>query len=156
MKARRNGICHECWDEIDKGEEVVYRDVTGTGQRSMIHATHINLPKRHLDTFGKRWGGGADPTTPGRNGRKSRSEERKTIAVYDPETKKRIYLGTAGSKEEAEELRRKHYDEVCVDREACHHRCHVADRGGPMSYAERQRRRQDKIRAGMPRYEQAS
>ena len=136
MKARKAGTCHLCWDEIDKGEEVMYRDVTGTGNRSMIHATHLNLPPRYV-TGKRRWGGvnGTDPTQVGKNnGRRERSKL-PVVATLDGE---RVYLGRAHTNGQKDEMLAKFYDEHCPDRWTCHHKVHVAARGGPKSEADKQ------------------
>lgn len=149
VKARKAGICHECWDEIDKGEDVVYRDVTGTGERSMIHATHINLPTRHV-TGKRRWGGvnGTDPTQVGKGGG---IRAKGTMPVVATLNKERFYLGRAHSKGQKDEMLRKFYDEHCDDRYSCHHAVHVEARGGPMTDAEKQAERAARIKAGMPK-----
>lgn len=147
MKARKAGMCHECWDEIEKGEDVVYRDVMGTGERSMIHATHVNLPPRHV-VGTRRWGGiqGSDPTQPGRGpGRKTNK-----MPVVATLNRERFYLGRAYTKGQKDEMLRKFYDEHCDDRFTCTHAVHVEARGGALSPAQRQAERTARIKAGMP------
>jgi hypothetical protein len=91
----------------------------------MIHGWHEDLPERQIRTYAQRWGSlRSDPTST-----RSRSTLDKitVIATFKGERK---YVGKAHSKEQADEMLTKYYDEHCEDHMTCGHYVHRRRREG--------------------------
>lgn len=128
MKARRIWVCGECEEEIEVGDEIVMRTVEG-GDRVAIHASHENLPKRHIKGYRFRWGSlrQSDPTIPNRHQGtyKRRGEWQPVIATMNGT---RVYVGKALTPRERKQMLEDYYDRECQDPETCGHHCHVQRR----------------------------